>query len=73
MSAQLAAEQAILGALLIGHDWHTASVLSADDFQAESERLIYAAIGRCGLRAIACPFRLEALPASFAAGSQGFV
>ncbi|MGE0295036.1 MAG: replicative DNA helicase [Hyphomonadaceae bacterium] len=44
MSAQFAAEQAILGALLVGHDWHTASVLSADDFQAESERLIYGAI-----------------------------
>ena len=42
--AQHAAEQAILGALLLGCDWHTASVLTAEDFSDAAHRRIYGAI-----------------------------
>lgn len=44
MESQRAAEQAIIGALLTGHDWHAASVLIADDFIDEAHRRIYGAI-----------------------------
>ena len=42
--AQHAAEQSILGALLLGCDWHTASVLTAEDFSDPAHRRIYGAI-----------------------------
>ena len=38
------AEQAVLGALLIGGDWHDASVLATDDFTDSAHRAIYAAM-----------------------------
>lgn len=44
MDRALAAEQAVLGSLLIGGDWHEARALTADDFTDATHRAIYAAM-----------------------------
>jgi replicative DNA helicase len=39
-----AVEQAVLGALLIGGDWHEAAMLTAEDFQVQRHRDVFAAM-----------------------------